>query len=71
MPINKLVLILAAVIAAAGVTIWSGMLITTSLELPIGLFALIPALLIGCILYRVSTRRTDPVKKNNFDQTDH
>lgn len=71
MPLDKFVLILVCVCAAAGVTVWVGMLIATAVSVPLGWFALIPAVLVGYIVFRVIAERVGNAEEDHYDKMDH
>jgi membrane protein implicated in regulation of membrane protease activity len=68
MPLDKLVLILISVIAAAGVTVWVGTMIAATLQMPaIGWIAFLPAILIGYVLWRVISDRLNNREDDHYD----
>lgn len=71
MPIDKLVLILVAVIAAAGATIWLAATVLAALNFPFGWFGLLPAVLAGYIVYRVLAERVGNAEEDHYDKMDH
>ncbi len=71
MPIDKLVLILVVVIAAAGATIWLGIMIAAAIQVPFGWLILIPAALIGYIVFRVLAERIGNAEEDHYDKMDH
>ena len=58
MPLDRLILILAIVIAAAGATVWGAALLSRTLDLPgsVGLIA-VPVLLGIALIWRVTAAR--------------
>ncbi|UOA27166.1 hypothetical protein [Pseudosulfitobacter sp. DSM 107133] len=61
MPFNRLILILAVVIAAAAVTVWLGMLASAAFSLPQAATALVSLALLAFVLVRLLRDRTkDP-----------
>ena len=71
MPLDKLVLIVVCVLGAAAVTVWLGVLIAASLQLPFGWLALIPALLVGYIVFRVISERVGNAEEDHYDKMEH
>ena len=71
MPLDKLVLILVCVIAAAAATIWIGSLLFATLSLPALGFALIPVVLVVYILWRVIAERLGNKTEDHYDEMDH
>jgi len=68
MPLDKFVLILVCVIAAAGVTIWIGALVAAAWKAPLVVpFALIPAGLIVFIGWRVIADRLRNSEDDHYD----
>ncbi len=70
MPLDRLVLILVLVIAAAGVTLWLGMILAASLSLGSlwPLAALIPAGLVAYLLWRVLAERLGNREDDHYDR---
>lgn len=68
MPLDKFVLLLVIVFAAAGVTVWLGMLVATMLKVPAaGLAAAIPAALVGYVVWRVIAERLQNKEDDHYD----
>lgn len=68
MPLDKFVLILVAVIAAAGVTIWIGVTMVASVEIPvIGWMLFLPAILVGYVVWRVISDRLSNSEDDHYD----
>jgi membrane protein implicated in regulation of membrane protease activity len=67
MPLDKFVLILVAVIAAAGLTVWLATLIATFGTLPIGWVGLIPAALVLYVVWRVIADRLANKDDSHYD----
>lgn len=69
MPLDKLVLILICVIAAAGLTVWIGAMAAAALQMPgfAWLFVL-PAALVGYIVWRVIADRITNSEDDHYDQ---
>ena len=70
MPLDRLVLILFIVFAAAGATIWLGAILAASLTLPFGAVALLPALLVGYVVWRVVADRLGNAEDDHYDRMD-
>lgn len=68
MPLDKFVLILVAVIAAAGVTVWVGWLVFAAVAVPFGWLAVIPAALVAAVLYRVLADRLSNAEDDHYDR---
>ncbi|MAM61120.1 hypothetical protein [Maritimibacter sp. UBA3975] len=68
MPLDKFVLILVVVIAAAGLTVWAGTLIAASIQWPAGWLAVIPAALVGYIVWRVVADRLTNTEDDHYDR---
>lgn len=71
MPLDKLVLILVCVLAAAAGTIWLAATVLAALNLPFGWFSLVPALLAGYIAFRVIAERVGNAEEDHYDRMDH
>ncbi|MFT4961211.1 MAG: hypothetical protein ACI92Z_002299 [Paracoccaceae bacterium] len=71
MPIDKFVLILISVIAAAGVTIWISSFIVVAVEIPYAWIGLIPVMLAGYVLWRVISERVNSAEDTHYDEMDH
>ena len=67
MPLDRFVLILVIVIAAAGVTVWLGTLIAVSVEVPFGWLVLIPAALIAYVVWSVVADRVGNEEEDRYD----
>lgn len=70
MPLDRLVLILFIVFAAAGATIWLAAVVAASFALPFGLMALLPALLVGYVVWRVVADRLRSAEDDHYDRMD-
>lgn len=70
MPLDKFVLILVAVIAAAGLTIWLATLVAASVAMPLGWAMLVPALLVAYVLWRVIAERRANKEDDHYDRID-
>lgn len=61
MPLNRLILMLAVVIAAAAVTVWLALMAASTFSLPQAATALVPLALLAFVLVRLLRDRTkDP-----------
>jgi len=58
MPLNRLVLILVVVIAAAAITVWLALLAASTFNLPQAAMALVPLALLASVLVRLLRDRT-------------
>ena len=71
MPLHKLLLILIAVIAAAGLTVWVGRLAADALQLPgFAWMFFLPAALIGYAVWRLIASRMVATDKDHHDTSD-
>lgn len=68
MPLDRFVLILVIVIAAAGATVWIGTLIAASAQVPAGWLSIIPVALIGYVLWRVISDRLRNSEDDRYDR---
>ena len=69
MPLDKFVLLLVSVIAAAGVTVWLAGLLVAALEVPVfGWAVFIPAALVGYVVWRVIQERLRNAEDDHYDQ---
>jgi hypothetical protein len=71
MPLDKFVLILVCVVAAAGVTVWVSSLILIAVEIPFGWLSLIPAALAGYVVWRVIAERVGSAEDTHYDNMDN
>lgn len=71
MPIDKFVLIIVSVFAAAGATVWVCSLIFVAFELPFAWLVLIPVVLAGYVLWRVISERMNSDEDTHYDEMDH
>ena len=67
MPLDKFVLLIVIVFAAAGITVWVSALIMASLEFPGGWLAFIPAALVGYVVWRVIAERLGNAEDDHYD----
>ena len=69
MPLDKFILILVAVIAAAGATVWIAMtLFATFAAPPAGWLALIPISLAAYVAWRVIADRVTSAEDDRYDR---
>ncbi|WP_272006335.1 hypothetical protein [Roseovarius sp. ZX-A-9] len=71
MPLDKFVLILVCVIAAASATVWIAVLLTAAIEIPFGWLGLIPAALVAYVVFRVISERVGNAEEDHYDKMDH
>lgn len=68
MPLDKLVLIVVAVLAAAGVTVWLGVVLAASMQTPtLGWAILIPVSLVAFVVWRVIAERWKNKEDDHYD----
>lgn len=68
MPLDRLVLILIAVIAAAAATIWLAAFLIASASFPGGLALAIPVGLIAYVVWRVIAERRGNAEDDHYDR---
>lgn len=68
MPLDKFVLILVIVIAAAGATVWLASFVAAALQLPAVWTALIPAALVAYVVWRVVAERIGNREDDHYDR---
>lgn len=71
MPLDKFVLILVCVIAAAAAAVWIAVLLTAAIEIPFGWLGLIPAALVAYVVFRVISERVGNAEEDHYDKMDH
>ncbi|QYX55666.1 hypothetical protein K1T73_11260 [Roseovarius sp. SCSIO 43702] len=71
MPLDRIVLIIVCVTAAAGATVWLATLLIAAIELPFGWVVLIPAALVGYVVFRVIAERVGNAEEDHYDNMDH
>ncbi len=71
MPLDKLVLIIVIVLAAAGATVWLAGLIAAAINFPFGWLGLIPAALVGYIVFRVIAERIGNAEEDHYDNMEN
>ena len=68
MPLDRFVLIIIVVIAAAGATVWIGVTIAAAIEAPlVGWAAIVPATLVGYVIWRVIAERLRNREDDHYD----
>lgn len=71
MPLDKLVLILIAVVAAAAITVWLGAMLMVAVDVsPLAWFIFLPAALVGYIIWRVVAERINSTEDDHYDGID-
>jgi len=68
MPLDRFVLLLVIVLAAAMVTVWLGALIVSATAVPLGWLALIPAVLAALVGWRVIADRLGNAEDDHYDR---
>lgn len=68
MPLDKFVLILVIVIAAAGLTVWVGTMVVASFQLTGGWLVFIPAALVAYVVWRVIAERLRNRDDDHYDR---
>ncbi|MCR8826657.1 hypothetical protein [Pseudosulfitobacter koreensis] len=71
MPLDRLVLIIVCVIAAAGATIWLALLVLATFTVPQVGVALLPVALIAYVLIRLIRERVGNPTEDHYDNMDH
>ena len=67
MPLDRFVLILVIVIAAAGLTVWLGTMIAAAVAFPAGWLAVIPLALVTYVVWRVIAERIANRDDDHYD----
>ncbi len=70
MPLDKFVLLLVLVVAAAAVTVWVGSLVLAAIQVPWAGAAFIPAALVAYVVWRVVADRLRNREDDHYDQID-
>lgn len=71
MPLDKFVLILVCVAAAAGVTVWIATMVAAAVQFPFpGWLILVPVALIGYVIWRVVADRIGSEEDDHYDNID-
>lgn len=68
MPLDKLILILVAVLAAAGATVWVAATLISAGTLPFGWALLIPLALAAYVVWRVIAERIGDAEDDHYDR---
>lgn len=69
MPLDRFVLIVVAVIAAAGVTVYVGLLLSAAVSMPPLLLAIVPVVtLIAYVVARVIRERLNNAEDDHYDR---
>ncbi|MEJ1992498.1 MAG: hypothetical protein P8X50_12595 [Maritimibacter sp.] len=68
MPLDRLVLIIIALLAGIGIVIWLGAVVVSALATPVGWLALLPAALLLYILWRVISERLSNSDDDHYDR---
>lgn len=71
MPLDKLVLVIACVLIAACATIWISTLVRAAFSVPFAALALIPAALVGYVVFRVIAERVGNAEEDHYDKMDN
>ena len=71
MPLDRFVLIVVCVVAGFAVTVWLGMILIAAMNVPYGWLALIPAAIVGYVIYRVIDERLSSAEDDYYDKMDH
>ena len=71
MPIDRFVLILVCVLAAAGITVWLGAMIVSAFALPgLALVSAVPLGLVLFLVWRVIADRRRSAEDDRYDRID-
>lgn len=71
MKLDTLVLMIVCVLAGMGVTFWLAMILLAAVQVPFVLLALIPAALVGYVIYRVIAERLGNAEEDHYDGMKH
>lgn len=71
MKLDTLVLIIVCVLAGSALTLWLGMMMLAAFSVPFAALALIPAALVGYVIYRVIAERVGNAEEDHYDRMDH
>ena len=71
MPLDRLVLIIVCILAGAIATLWVTALLLSALQLPFGWLALIPAGLVGFVIFKVIAQRVGNAEEDHYDRMEH
>lgn len=67
MPLDKFVLLLVVVVAAAGITVWVASMVMTAMAVPGAWLAFIPAALVAYVVWRVIADRIGNDEDDHYD----
>ena len=68
MPLDRLVLILVIVFAAAAATVWLAAIVSAAFAVPFGWLGTIPALLVAYVVWRVVAERLGSREDDHYDR---
>lgn len=71
MPLDRFVLIIVCVIAAAGATIWLGVMLMATFTVPYAGVVFLPAALVAYVLWRVLSERLGNKTEDHYDRMEH
>lgn len=71
MPLDRLVLIIVIVLAAAFLSIWLGAALIASFNVPFLGLILLPVTLVAYICWRVIAQRLNNPEEDHYDRMDH
>lgn len=71
MKLDTFVLIVICVLAGSAVTLWLTMLLLAAINVPFAWLALVPAALVGYVLYRVIAERVGNAEEDHYDGMKH
>ena len=69
MPLDRLVLIIVIVLAAAGVTVWLGTMVAAAVQIPqVGWLIFVPVALVAYIAWRIVADRLGSKEDDRYDR---
>ncbi|WP_099827552.1 hypothetical protein [Oceaniglobus indicus] len=68
MPLDRIVLIICIVIAAAGATVWLAVYLSVAADMPLLGLGLIPIALIAWVVWRVIAERLNNTEDDHYDK---
>lgn len=71
MPIDKFVLIIVVIFAAAGATLWLAGVIAAAISIPFGWLGIIPSVLVGYVAFRVIAERVGNDQEDHYDNMEN
>jgi Na+/glutamate symporter len=71
MKLDTLVLIVVCVIVGMSVTFWLAAMLLVALKIPFLLIGLLPAALVGFIVYRIIAERVGNAEEDHYDRMEH